>query len=177
VEGGPPHTSAVRIRTSTAAWIAVGAVAAVGALVLAYHQATSTDPTLARGTTAPVVDLPAVSGGSVVQPGRPAVVAFVSTACGSCEKTAEQLVRLAGAGVTVAAIAQPGADDEMLSSFASGPLAGTVPLARDDRFTGAAFKVSAFPTVYVIDASGRIADAWVGGQPPARFDAAIKSRA
>jgi thiol-disulfide isomerase/thioredoxin len=167
----------LRIRTSTAAWIAAGAVAAVGALALAYHQATTADPTLAAGTTAPVVDLPAVGGGSVLQPGRPAVVAFVSTACGSCEKTAEQLVRLAGRGVTVAAIAQPDADDDMLASFATGPLAGDVLLARDDRATGAAFKVTAFPTVYVIDASGRIADAWVGDQPPARFDAAITSPA
>ncbi len=167
----------MRIRISTAAWIAAGAFAAVGALALAYHQATSTDPTLARGTMAPVVDLPAVAGGDVVPPGRPVVVAFVSTACGSCEKTAAQLVRLAGQGIAVAAIAQPDADDDMLSSFATGPLAGDVPLARDDRATGAAFRVSAFPTVYVIDASGRIADAWVGDQPAARFDAAVTSPA
>lgn len=161
------------MRKSTVAWVAAGAIAAAGALALAYQQATAVDPTLAAGTTAPAVDLPAVGGGSVLQPGRPVVVAFVSTACGSCEKTAEQLVRLAGRGVTVAAIAQPDADDDMLASFASGPLAGDVPLARDDRSTSAAFNVSAFPTVYVIDASGRIADAWVGDQPPARFDAAI----
>ena len=165
------------MRKSTVAWIAAGTLAAAGALVLAYQQATSVDPTLAPGTTAPVVDLPAVAGGSVIQPGRPVVVAFVSTACGSCEKTAAELVRLAGRGVTVAAIAQSGADDASLTSFATGPLAGTVPLARDDRFTSAAYRVSAFPTVYVIDASGRITDAWVGDQPPARFDAAINARA
>ena len=163
----------MRIRTSTAAWIAAGAVAAAGALALAYHQATSVDATLSRGTTAPVVDLPAVAGGKVVQPGRPVVVAFVSTACGSCERTAEELVRLASRGVTVAAIAQPDAADDVLASFATGPLAGTVPLARDDRVTGSAFRVSAFPTVYVIDASGQIVDAWVGDQPSARFDAAV----
>jgi thiol-disulfide isomerase/thioredoxin len=167
----------LRIRTSTAAWVAAGAVAAAGALLLAYHQATSVDPTLSRGTTAPVIDLPAVAGGKVVQPGRAVVVAFVSTACGSCERTAAELVRLAARGVAVAAIAQPDAADDVLSSFASGPLAGTVPLARDDRATGSAFRVSAFPTVDVIDASDRIVDAWVGDQPPARFDAVLTPRA
>ncbi|MDX6376231.1 MAG: Redoxin [Gaiellaceae bacterium] len=163
----------MRIRTSTAAWIAAGAVAAAGAMVLAYHQATSVEPTLPRGGTAPAVDLPAVAGGRVIAAQRPVVVAFVSTACGSCERTAGQLVRLAGRGVAVAAIAQPDATDDVLASFASGPLAGAVPLARDDRATGSAFRVSAFPTVYVIDASGRIADAWVGDEPPERFDEAL----
>lgn len=163
----------MRIRSSTIAWVTAGAVAAAGALLLAYHQATSVDEPLAVGVTAPAVDLPAVAGGRVVATERPVVVAFVSTACGSCEKTAAQLVRLAGRGVAVAAIAQPAATDEMLADFASGPLTGTVPLARDDQATAAAFRVSAFPTVYVIDADGKVADAWVGDQPPARFDGAL----
>ena len=92
------------------------------------------------------VDLPAVAGGIVIQPGRP-------SSWRSCRRPAAPARTPLSSSCGWRDEASPWrdrpvrADDDSLTSFATGPLAGTVPLARDDRFTSAAYKVSAFPTV------------------------------
>ena len=167
----------MRRPSSTLIWIGVGAVAAVAALALAHQQATARPEPLAIGAAAPRFELRATGGERVAfapPVARPVVLAFVSTGCGHCARTAPELVSLARRGTTVLAIdagASPGADRR---TFARDALAGAVPfLADPGGDVSRSYKASATPTVYVLRADGRVAAAWVGEAPMTRFETAL----
>jgi peroxiredoxin len=169
----------MRRPSSTLIWIGVGAVAAVAALALGRHDATEPQQPLAVGAAAPRFALLATTGENVAfapPVARPLVLAFVAMGCGHCARTAPELVALARRGTTVLAIDAGAGSAAERATFARDALAGAVPLLADpggrvsDRY-----RASATPTVYVLQADGRIAAAWVGEASPRRFESALKA--
>lgn len=167
----------MRRPSSALIWIGLGALAALGALVLARQQATARPEPLAAGTAAPRFALTASSGERVTfapPVARPLVLAFVATGCGHCARTAPALVALARAGTTVIAIDAGAATTADRRAFARGALAGAVPfLADPGGGVSRRYRASATPTVYVVGADGRVAAAWVGEAQLGRFEAAL----
>jgi peroxiredoxin len=167
----------MRRPSPTLIWIGVGVVAALGAFALARHNATEAPKTLAVGASAPPFALRGTMGASVqFSPpvARPLVLAFVSTGCGHCARTAPELVSLARRGTTVLAIDAGSSSAGSRSAFAHDSLAGVVPLLADPGGgVSRQYHASATPTVYVLRADGRIAAAWVGEVPLQRFEVAL----
>lgn len=128
-------------------------------------------PLLRPGVAAPAVRLTDADGAprDVLRDaaGRPVLVEFVDTACTVCRQEVSAVCRLAAAhpGVEVVAVDAVGEDGARLRQFRHDQGAGCIrfPLLVDP---GAAvthaFGVSAAPTVYVLDGSGRVAYAGVG---------------
>lgn len=167
----------MRRPSSTLIWIGIGAVAAVGAFALARHNATEAPKPLAVGAAAPHFTLRGTTGESVAfapPVARPLVLAFVSTGCAHCARTAPELVSLARRGTTVLAIDAGAGSARERSEFAHTSLAGVVPLLSDPGGGVARrYRASATPTVYVLRADGRVAAAWVGEVAPERFEHAL----
>lgn len=181
--GGPPRAPASdearppqRRRTGLVVTIAVGAVLAVGAFLLAREQATTAPEVLAVGDHAPAFALTDDGGQPVAlaaQPGRPTIVAFLGTGCGTCQEEARELVALARAGVAVLAVDGGGGTPEERAAFARDGLAGLVPIAADPQEgVLAAYRAVVVPTIYAVRADGTIADAWAGRVAPERFASA-----
>ena len=159
----------MRRPSSTLIWIGVGAVAAVAAFALARQAATERPEPLAVGTAAPRVRAPRHDGGTRgLRPpvARPLVLAFVSTGCAHCERTAPELVVARAARHHGARDRRRRGSDDERSAFARDTLAGAVPfLADPGGGVSQRYKASATPTVYVLRADGRVAAAWVGRSP------------
>lgn len=167
----------MRRPSSTLIWIGLGAVAVVGAFALARHNATERPEPLAVGSAAPHFTLRGTAGESVkfAPPvARPLVLAFVSTGCAHCVRTAPELVALARSGTTVLAIDAGAGSAGERTTFARDELAGVVPfLADPGGGISRRYRASATPTVYVLRPDGRVAAAWVGEVPPQRFEDAL----
>ena len=117
----------MRRPSSTLVWISIGVAAAVGASALARHNATEPPKTLAVGAAAPRFALRGTSGESVAfKPpvARPLVLAFVSTGCGHCARTAPELVSLARHGTAVLAIDSGSGSHDQRNAFAHDSLGG-----------------------------------------------------
>jgi peroxiredoxin Q/BCP len=183
-EGGPPTAPAhddearppQRRRTGVVVTIVVGAMLAVGAFLLAREQATTAPEVLAVGDRAPAFALTDDAGDPVAlaaSPGRPTIVAFLGTGCGTCQEEAKELVALARGGVRVLAVDAGGGTPEERATFAREGLAGLVPIAADpSEDVLSAYRAVVVPTVYAVRADGTIADAWAGRVAPDRFAAA-----
>jgi peroxiredoxin len=167
----------MRRPSSTLIWIGVGAVAAVAAFALARHAAMESPEPLAVGTAAPEFTLRGTTGERVAfapPVARPVVLAFVSTGCAHCERTAPELVALARRGTTVLAIDAGASSDDERHAFARDTLAGAVPfLADPGGGVSRRYKASATPTVYVLRPDGRVAAVWIGEAPMTRFETAL----
>lgn len=167
----------MRRPSSTLVWISIGVAAAVGAFALARHDATEPPKTLAVGAAAPRFALRGTSGESVAfKPpvARPLVLAFVSTGCGHCARTAPELVSLARHGTAVLAIDSGSGSHDQRNAFAHDSLGGVVPLLVDPGgAVSRRYRASATPTVYVLRTDGRVAAAWVGEVPLQRFETAL----
>lgn len=167
----------MRRPSSTLIWIGVGAIAAVAAFALARQAAQEPPEPLPVGSAAPRFALRGTTGERVAfapPVARPVVLAFVSTGCAHCARTAPELISLARSGTTVLAIDAGAGSDAERSAFARDTLAGVVPLLADPgRGVSRRYKASATPTVYVLRADGRVAAAWVGEVPMTRFETAL----
>lgn len=169
----------MRRPSSTLVWIGVGAVAVVGAFALARHDATEAPKPLAVGAAAPQFALRGTTGERVAfapPVARPLVLAFVSTGCAHCTRTAPELVALARRGTTVVAIDAGAGSAGERTAFARDTLAGAVPLLADPGGeVSRSYRASATPTVYVLRADGRVSAAWVGEVAPQRFETALRA--
>jgi len=120
---------------------------------------------------APPIRLSDADGGSLdvlgAAGGRPVLVEFLDTACSVCQREVPAVCRLAAVhpGLYVVAIDAVGEDAARLRQFRHDQGTGCIhfPLLVDPgaRVTHT-YSVSAVPTVYVLDASGRIAYSGVG---------------
>jgi thiol-disulfide isomerase/thioredoxin len=91
--------------------------------------------------------------------GRPAVVYFFAPWCGVCAASSPQLRwfhRWRGDEVTVLLVGLDWASTQELRDYAARH-ALAMPVLAGDAATGAAFRVGAYPTYYVLDREGRIA--------------------
>jgi peroxiredoxin len=181
-EGGPPTAPATdearppQRRTGLIITVAVGVALAVGAFLLAREQATTAPEVLAVGDPAPAFALSDDAGSPVAlaaPPGRPTIVAFLGTACGTCQEEADQLAALARRGVAVLAVDAGGGTPEDRATFAREGLEGLIPIAPDpEQDVLDAYRAVVVPTIYAVRADGTIADAWAGRVAPERFAAA-----
>jgi peroxiredoxin len=167
----------VRRPSSTLVWIGVGVVAAVAAFALARQAATEAPQPLAAGAVAPGFALRGTTGKRVVfapPVARPIVLAFISTGCAHCARTAPELVELARRGTKVLAVDAGSGSESERRTFARDSLGGTIPLLADpDGDVSRSYRASAIPTVYVLRADGHVARSWVGEAPLRRFETAL----
>ncbi len=93
--------------------------------------------------------------------GQKAVVAFWAPWCGVCKVEMPTLNALAKDGVPVIGVALSYPDVASVERFASEHDLAFPVLLGDER-TGPAWKVDAYPTLYIVDEEGRIEHAVVG---------------
>jgi peroxiredoxin len=131
------------------------------------------DDLLPVGTAAPPFELPLADGsGDTLSladlDGRVVVLDFWSTTCPPCLREMEDLKvlwrRMKPRGVTVVGISTGGESPAQIDRF--GKARGVdYPLVVDRGAVAAAYRVSSLPTLYVIDKTGRIAEAHGGYWP------------
>jgi peroxiredoxin len=133
------------------------------------------------GGAAPPLDLERAQGGGRISlaefKGAPVLVAFWASWAPPCRLAAEEWGRLYAAhrkaGFTVLAVSAPGDEDGARRSARSLPfpvLLGTEEAAR--AWLGGADR--AYPTAFLVDARGRIAERFVGFQERAVLEPAVK---
>jgi peroxiredoxin len=91
--------------------------------------------------------------------GRPAVIYFFAPWCGVCAASSPQLRwfhRLRGGDVRVVLVGLDWNSISELKQYAARHELA-MPVLAGDPATGAAFKIHAYPTYYVVDSQGRIA--------------------
>jgi hypothetical protein len=139
---------------------AVGIVGLILVATLIHPQANL----LPVGSSAPSITLDAVGGGRVsvapAAPGQPYVVEFFEAGCAHCQQVAS---RLCGQKVPVFAVDAAKDSAQTIASYhAQYAPRCSYPLLLDPNLSaGAAYNVSAVPTVYVVKA-GKIAYAGTG---------------
>lgn len=182
--GSLDRTQVALVATATVAALLVVAVAQLwgdrrrlqGTLAAAI--AAQAAPGLPRGTAAPEFALTAVRGqarslAALLAPGRPAVLAFVSTNCEPCLEMLPTLARwqdsLADSLALAAVFAGARADIERLSEEEGM----TVALAQEAEETFSAYALRATPSAVLVTADGVIAGAPAEGVPA--IEALIRS--
>jgi len=131
------------------------------------------DPLLPVGSQAPPFELPLADGSGETLAladleGRVVVLDFWSTTCRPCLREIEDLKvlwrRMKPRGVTVIGLSTGGESPAQIARF--GKERGVdYPLVVDRGRVAAAYQVRTLPTLYVIDGSGRIAEAHSGYWP------------
>ncbi len=117
---------------------------------------------------APALSLPTLTGEAVSLEdarGRPTVLYFFAPWCTVCDLASSNLVALRDArpeaGLAIYAVALSYEDPAEVRRFATEH-ALNVPVLLGDAATASAWRVSAFPTFYVLDADGRVTSRTVG---------------
>lgn len=142
-------------------------VAATLVLVALFGPRMCGSSLLASGTTAPPFSVTRVADGDRVTlgdlRGRPAVLFFWAAWCKACKEMLPGLTALAAERRAVRFVALHG--DGEVSTEAQAAQARSFPAlefaAGGERFLGA-YRVTTFPTTYVLDADGRICGGVVG---------------
>ena len=146
-------------------WLSLAFDAAVLIAVFAGVHAWQTRD-LPVDETAPITELAVLDAGgsrSAIVPGQPGIVYFFAPWCRVCRASIDNLDDLVDGGQvawgTVVALDYADADEVREFIERSGV---RLPVLMGDRQTATDWSVRAFPTYYVIDASGRIDSRSVG---------------
>lgn len=167
--GGGKATAPLRHRLVRLFELLLVAVA-VSAVVIAVGARLHRSRLLEVGAEAPAFALPGDDGRSHSLPRQPVLLEFFETTCPHCQEAASTLCGTASTrpGLVVLAIDSALEDAAALARFRQRYLAGCpasdhVVLLLDpgDRVTQV-YRVTAVPTVYVVDGRGRIAFAGTG---------------